>query len=476
MRTSQRHYIGGEWVVSEGARNFTVISPWTEQPIGTIALGSAADVEKAANAARKAFPSFSQISVADRIDLLEAAKDAYKARRNELVDAITEEMGSPRKLSQDLHALMGHIHLKTAIEILKEYPFRQQRGDLLIEQVPIGVCAMITPWNWPVNQIASKVVPALACGCTMVLKPSEYSPFSATIWAEVMQAAGVPSGVFNMVLGTGPEVGAALTGHPEVDMVSFTGSTRAGVHVAQNAAPTIKRVHQELGGKSANIILPDADLDRAVAAGSRAVFANSGQSCNAPTRMLVPMDKMDEACRIAAAVAENLVLGGPEEAEMGPLVSQIQFEKVQELIQSGIDEGAELITGGPGRPDGLSKGYFVQPTVFGRVQNNMRIAREEIFGPALSILGYSSIEEAIEIANDSPYGIAGYVSGKDKQTIEQVVAGLRAGQVIVNHATPNPMAPFGGFKKSGNGREWGEHAFEAFLETKAVLGSPRLAA
>ncbi|HEX7872308.1 MAG TPA: aldehyde dehydrogenase family protein [Sphingobium sp.] len=472
MRESLRFYIDGAWVEPDGSATFTVVNPATEAAMGSIRLGSAEDVDRAVMAARRAFPAFARTSVAERLELLEAIIAAYKKRRNDLAEAITEEMGAPRALAENLHAKIGHVHLKTATTILPDYPFREWRGSTLIEREPIGVCALITPWNWPINQIAAKVVPALACGCTMVLKPSEYSPFSAQIWAEVLDDAGVPPGVFNMINGTGPEVGAVLSSHPEVDMVSFTGSTRAGVEVARNAAPTIKRVHQELGGKSANIILADADLKAAVTAGVRAMASNSGQSCNAPTRMLVPADRMEEACAAAAEAAGALRVGDPLTSEIGPVVSAIQYDKIQGLIQGGIDSGATLVAGGAGRPEGLDKGYYVRPTVFGHVTNDMAVAREEIFGPVVSIIGYASVEEAISIANDSPYGLAGYIFGQDPDVIADIAARLRVGQVIINHATPDAMAPFGGYKQSGNGREWGDHAFEGFLELKAVLGMP----
>ena len=367
---------------------------------------------------------------------------------------------------------MGVGHLSTALNVLKDYKFSEQRGTTLLAKEPIGVCALITPWNWPMNQIACKVAPALAVGCTMVLKPSELSPFSAIIWTEIMHAAGVPAGVFNLVNGDGPTVGAAMSCHPEVDLVSFTGSTRAGIEVARNAAPTVKRVHQELGGKSPNIILPDADLQKAVTAGVRGVMSNSGQSCNAPTRMLVPNSRMDEALAIAKAAAEATTVGDPvaSGAALGPVISAAQWDKIETLIAKGIDEGATVVAGGLGKPDGLDKGYYVKPTVLGHVNNQMTVAREEIFGPVLTILGYDTVDEAVAIANDTPYGLAAYVSGTDAETTQKVASRLRAGQVNINSAAPDLMAPFGGFKQSGNGREWGEHAFGEFLETKAVLG------
>ena len=382
-------------------------------------------------------------------------------------------MGAPSQVAEGLHALIGQIHLKTALEVLKTYTFEKKVGNTWIVHEPIGVCALITPWNWPINQIAAKVAPALACGCTMVLKPSEYSPFSAQIWAEVMDAAGVPKGVFNMIHGDGPTVGAALSAHPEIDMVSFTGSTRAGIEVARGAAPTIKRVHQELGGKSANIILPDADLEQAVAAGVHAVAHNSGQSCNAPTRMLVPADRMDDAIKAAASAAGHLKIGDPAGTpDLGPVVNKIQYDRIQHLIEAGVAEGATLVAGGPGRPAGLTKVYFVQPTVFANVTNQMTVAREEIFGPVLAMIAYTDVDNAIDIANDSPYGLAGYIQGKDSALIADVAAQLRVGQVNINQPAPDPMAPFGGYKASGNDREWGDHAFEGFLETKALLGHP----
>jgi aldehyde dehydrogenase (NAD+) len=392
--------------------------------------------------------------------------------------AITEEMGAPGWLAQRAQAAMGIGHIQTAIEVLKNYKFEEQRGTTLLVKEPIGVCSFITPWNWPVNQIACKVAPALATGCTMVLKPSEIAPFSGYIWAEILHAAGVPAGVFNLVNGDGPVVGAEMSRHPEVDMVSFTGSTRAGIEVAKNAAPTVKRVHQELGGKSPNIILEDADFASAVSGGIRSVMMNSGQSCNAPTRMLVPGKKMDEVIAIAKETADSHTVGDPNgNAQLGPVISETQWNKIQGLIQKGIDEGATLVSGGVGRPEGLDKGYYVKPTVFANVTNDMTIAKEEIFGPVVAILGYDSVEQAITIGNDTEYGLAAYVSGTDQAKVREVASKLRAGQVNLNGAAPDMMAPFGGFKMSGNGREWGDHAFGEFLEVKAVLGyAPKAAA
>ncbi|MFC0284366.1 aldehyde dehydrogenase family protein [Camelimonas abortus] len=477
MREYTKFYIDGKWVEpSAGAKTLDVINPADESVAGRISLGTAADVDAAAKAAARAFTTFSRTTREERIALLERIIEEYKKRFDDMAKAITEEMGAPVWLAQRAQAPMGTAHLQTALNVLKNYKFEEDRGSTVIVREPIGVCGFITPWNWPVNQIACKVAPAIATGCTMVLKPSEIAPFSGHIFAEIMDAAGVPPGVFNLVHGDGPTVGAAISSHPLIDMVSFTGSTRAGIEVARNAAPTVKRVHQELGGKSPNIILDDADFERAVSGGVRAVMNNSGQSCNAPTRMLVPANRMDEAIAIARAAAEATVVGRPEDkVTIGPVVSEAQFNKIQSLIQKGIEEGATLVAGGPGRPEGLGKGYYVRPTVFANVTNDMTIAREEIFGPVLCILGYRDLDEAVEIANDTPYGLAAYISGSDPVKLREVAARLRAGQVNLNGAAPDLMAPFGGYKMSGNGREWGDHAFAEFLETKAVLGVPKQA-
>ncbi len=471
MRNYSQFYINGAWVDPITPRLLDVINPATEQSAGQISLGSAADVDAAARAARAAFAGYSQTSVAQRVALLERVIAEYQKRYADMAAAITEEMGAPAMLAQKAQAAMGIGHLQSALGVLKHYAFSELRGSTLVTKEPIGVCGLITPWNWPINQIACKVAPALAVGCTMVLKPSEIAPFSARIWTEILDAAGVPAGVFNLVNGDGPTVGAAIASHPEIDMVSFTGSTRAGIEVARNAAPSVKRVHQELGGKSPNILLPDADFKRAVTAGVRGVMNNSGQSCNAPTRMLVPKERMDEVLAIAKAVAESTTVGAPDSgAALGPVISATQWGKIQALIEQGIREGATLVAGGPGKPAGLETGYYVKPTVFGHVHNQMTVAREEIFGPVLVVLGYDSVDEAVAIGNDTPYGLAAYVSGTDPELTRSVAARLRAGQVNLNSAAPDLMAPFGGFKQSGNGREWGEHAFGEFLEVKAVLG------
>ncbi|MDE2357234.1 MAG: aldehyde dehydrogenase family protein [Alphaproteobacteria bacterium] len=478
MRDYLKFYIDGKWVDPVTPRTLDVINPATEEVCGRISNGSAADVDKAVAAAKAAFETFSRTSREERIDLLERIQAEYQKRFGDIAQAITEEMGAPASLSQRAQAPIGLGHIATGIAVLKAFKFEEDRGTTRLVREPIGVCGMITPWNWPINQIACKVVPALATGCTMVLKPSEEAPFSAYIWTEILHAAGVPAGVFNMVNGTGVDVGAAIASHPGIDMVSFTGSTRAGVEVAKAAAPTVKRVAQELGGKSPNIILEDADLPSAITGGVKHVMNNSGQSCNAPTRMLVPAKKMDEVIVIAKAAAESTTVGDPNgNAQMGPVVNKTQWEKIQRLIKAGIDEGATLVTGGVGRPEGLDKGYYVKPTVFANVTNDMTIAKEEIFGPVVSILGYDSVDQAVQVGNDTEYGLAAYISGTDMNQIRAVASRLRAGQVSINGSGGDMMAPFGGYKMSGNGREWGDFGFHEYLEVKAVLGfTPKQAA
>jgi aldehyde dehydrogenase (NAD+) len=477
MRDYTKFYIDGAWVDPATPKTLDVINPATEKSAGVISLGTAADVDRATAAAKRAFENYAHTTREDRLALLGRIIDVYKARYNDMAAAITEEMGAPVSLSQNAQAAIGIGHFQAAQAILANYKFEEMRGTTLLAREPIGVCGFITPWNWPINQIACKVAPALAVGCTMVLKPSEIAPFSAWIMAEILHEAGVPPGVFNMVNGDGPTVGAAISSHPDIDLVSFTGSTRAGIEVARAAAATVKRVHQELGGKSPNIILEDADLPKAVTRGVKHVFQNSGQSCNAPTRMLAPNKLMDEVITIARAAAESTTVGDPGgNAELGPVVSELQWNKIQGLIQKGIDEGAELVAGGPGKPEGLETGYYVKPTVFARVTNDMTIAREEIFGPVVAILGYDTLDEAIAIGNDTPYGLAAYVQGRDPATLRHVASRLRAGQVIINGAGMDIMAPFGGYKQSGNGREWGDLAFGEFLETKAEIGYGAIAA
>jgi aldehyde dehydrogenase (NAD+) len=472
MTDFTRFYINGEWVAPLQPRPFDVINPATEEPVAQISLGSAGDVDRAVAAAKAAFPAFSRTSKAERIALLQKIVDAYKARYDELAQTITKEMGAPAWLASRAQAATGLAHLNQMIAILKDFSFESVRGTTLIAKEPVGVCGFITPWNWPMNQIACKVVPALAAGCTMVLKPSEIAPLNAVIYAEILDAAGVPKGVFNLVNGDGATVGQAIAAHPDVDMVSFTGSTRAGIAVAKAAADTVKRVHQELGGKSANIILPDADLQKAVAGGVQSCFNNSGQSCNAPTRMFVEARQHERAVEIAKAAAEATKVGDPNTkgTTIGPVVSEAQFRKIQRLIEAGIAEGATLVAGGPGRPEGFNRGYYVRPTVFANVKPEMTISREEIFGPVLSILPYDSEEQVIRMANDTVYGLSGYVQSGDIEHARKVAAQLRTGNVHLNGAGPDFGAPFGGYKQSGNGREWGEFGLDEFLEVKAVMG------
>ena len=471
MQEHLKFYIDGEWVDPATPATLDVINPTTEAPFATISMGSATDVEKAVAAAKTAFESFSKTSVQERMELLGAILGEYTKRYDEIAAAISTEMGAPIWLSKAAQAATGQAHFATTLELLKTYAWEEKKGAYLLRKEPVGVCGLITPWNWPINQISCKVAPALAAGCTMVLKPSEVAPVNAILLAEILDAAGVPKGVFNLVNGDGPSVGEAMSSHPDIHMMSFTGSTRAGVLVAKAAADTVKRVSQELGGKSANIVLEDADLQTAVAGGVSQVMTNSGQSCNAPTRMLVPKAKHDEALQIAKAAAEGVKPGDPftDGTVIGPVVSEVQFEKIQGLIQKGIDEGATLVAGGTGRPDGLNAGYFVKPTVFGDVNNDMTIAREEIFGPVLSILPYETEAEAIEIANDTPYGLSGYVQSGSVDHAVEVASQIRTGNVHINGSGPDFGAPFGGYKQSGNGREWGELGFEEFLETKAMF-------
>jgi aldehyde dehydrogenase (NAD+) len=472
MTDHLKFYIDGQWVDPIGTATLDVINPATEESIGRIAMGNAEDVNRAVGAARRAFESFSQTSKAERIALLERIIEVYKKRLPDLAAAISDEMGAPLKLAGAAQAPSGLGHFMATLEVLKKYEFEEDIGTSHVIREPIGVCGFITPWNWPINQIACKVAPALAVGCTMVLKPSEVAPVNAIIFAEILHEAGVPAGVFNLVNGDGPNVGAALSSHPDVDMMSFTGSTRAGIEVARNAAGTVKRVAQELGGKSANIILDDAEFPKAVARDVFGMCMNSGQSCNAPTRMLVPNARMDEAAAIARAAAEQIKVGDPRAADtvIGPVVSQVQFEKIQKLIEQGIAEGARLEIGGPGRPDGLNRGYYIRPTVFSHVRNDMTIAREEIFGPVLSLIGYEDDEDAIRIANDTVYGLSGYVSSGDPERAKRVARRLRTGNVHLNGAPVDNKAPFGGYKQSGNGREWGIYGLEEFLEVKAIMG------
>jgi len=468
-----KFYINGEWVEPAGRETIDVINPATEEAFATISMGTAEDVDAAAKAARAAFPAWSQSSVEERKTVLQRIMAGIQARAGDLAAAITSEMGAPVGLANAAQVPSGLGHFAAVLPVLENYKFQETRGSTLIVKEAAGVCGFITPWNWPLNQIACKVAPALAAGCTIVLKPSEVAPINAYILAEIIDECGLPPGVFNLVNGDGPNVGAAISAHPEVDVVSFTGSTRAGREVARAAADGIKRVTQELGGKSANIILDDtADFGKAVFSGVLNCFGNSGQSCNAPTRMLVPKARMGEAIESAKAAAAKAVVGDPnsEGTSLGPVVSELQFNKINALIEAGIKEGAELIAGGPGRPDGLDKGYFIKPTVFANVTNDMTIAREEVFGPVLTIIGYEDDADAIAIANDTEYGLSGYISGEPAHA-QQIALQIRTGMVHINGAPLDISAPFGGYKKSGNGREWGLEGFEEYLETKAMMGA-----
>ncbi|WP_204808734.1 aldehyde dehydrogenase family protein [Mycobacterium riyadhense] len=470
MREYLKFYIDGKWVDPVEPNSLDIDNPTTEQVSGKIALGSAADVDKAVKAARKAFATWSMSSRAERLDLLQAILAEYQKRCADLGEAVSEEMGAPPALGSGTQVYLGLGQLNNAIDALKNFSFEESRGSTLVTKEPIGVCGLITPWNWPLNQIACKVYPALATGCTMILKPSEVAPYSGQIFTEVMEAAGVPAGVYNMIFGDGAGVGVALSSHPEIDMVSFTGSTRAGIDVAKHAAATVKRVTQELGGKSPNIVLDDDDFVRNVAIGVKAMMPNSGQSCNAPSRMLVPKGRRDEALAAARAAAESVKVGDPnDKSAIGPVASKAQFDKIQRLIQSGIDAGATVVAGGLGRPDGLDTGYYVRPTVFADVTNDMAIAREEIFGPVLCILDYDNVDHAVELANDTDYGLAGYVSAADLEAARAVARRIRAGQVAINHAF-DLNSPFGGYKRSGNGREWSEFGFDEYLEVKGTVG------
>jgi aldehyde dehydrogenase (NAD+) len=472
MKDCRQFYIDGKWVNPAKVRDLAAINPATEEPVATLSLGNAADIDRAVAAAKKALDSYADTTVDERVALLRRIIEVYKSKSEEMAQAISLEMGAPISLSRAAQVPAGLAHLSEILKVLARFKFEEIIGSTLMRKEPIGVCGLITPWNWPMNQIACKVAPALAAGCTMVLKPSEIAPLSSFLFTEILHEAEVPPGVFNLVNGEGATVGAALAAHPDVGMVSFTGSTRAGIAVASTAAPTVKRVTQELGGKSANIVLDDADFERAVKEGVRSCFRNTGQSCNAPTRMLVPRARAASAAAVAKQVAEESVVGDPfsERTQIGPLSSQAQFEKVQGLISQGIREGATLIAGGPGRPEGLNKGYFVKPTVFANVSNDMTIARNEIFGPVLSIISYEDENDAVRIANDSPYGLAGFVSSGDVDRARRVAKRIRSGNVHINGARVDFGGCFGGYKQSGNGREWGEAGLQEFLELKAIFG------
>ena len=475
MRNYQQFYIDGQWLdPAEGGESFDVINPATERIVGSIRMGGAADVERAVAAAHRAFAGYSQTTLKTRLDLLASITSIYERRMDEMAAAISEEMGAPmHTLAKPVQGPIGLWHLQTTLALAKDFEFEKTQGTTLLTREPVGVCALITPWNWPMNQIVCKVAPALVTGCTVVLKPSELAPFSAQLFAEILHEAGVPAGVFNMIHGDGAKIGPLMSSHPLVDMVSLTGSTRAGSSVAKNAADTVKVVSLELGGKSANIILADADLNAAVTHGVLSMMSNTGQSCNAPSRMFVPAARIDEVEQIAAAACKTLVVGDPQAADTttGPIANERQFQRVQTLIKAGISEGAKLIAGGAGRPDGITRGYFTKPTIFSRATNQMSIAREEIFGPVLTIIPYQTEEEAIAMANDTVYGLSGYVFGGSVDSARAVAKRLRTGMVHLNGAGLDLSAPFGGYKQSGSGREWGAAGIEEFLETKAVMGS-----
>ena len=467
-----KFYSDGAWVDPAAPSTLGIVNPATEEIFAQISLGSRHDVDRAATAARRAFATYSVTSVEARLSWLHKIIVGFRARLPELARMMTLEMGAPITFATQRQATVALFHFEEAARVLARYRFEERMGDGIVRREPIGVCGLITPWNWPLNQVASKVAPALATGCTVVLKPSEIAPLSAMLFAEIVDEAGVPAGVFNLVNGDGPTVGEAIAAHPEIDMVSFTGSTTAGVRVAKLAADTVKRVAQELGGKSANIILADADLKAAVIQGVHACYTNAGQNCQSPTRMLIPRAQRDAAFAAAREAVDTIRLGDPLDpaSTMGPLVSQAQFEKVQDLIQSGVDDGATLVAGGTGRPADINRGYYVRPTVFGDVMPQMKIAREEIFGPVLSIMSYDTEDEAVEIANDTPFGLAGFVQSRDPERARAVANRIRAGRVYLNGAPFDRSLPFGGYKQSGNGREFGVFGFEEYLEVKAILG------
>ena len=471
MGSLQQFYINGEWVnPADGASSHTVINPATESPLGELAMGGAADIDAAISAAAAAFPAFSAEPLETRLGYLEKIAEGYQARLEEIAQAISQEMGAPISLARKVQAPMGLGHLKTTLAVARDYPFEEQLGQAQIRRAAAGVCALITPWNWPMNQVMCKVAPAIAAGCTMVLKPSEFAPLSAQILAEIIDEAGLPAGVFNMVHGDGAQVGPLLSSDPRIDVVSLTGSTRAGESVSREAAATIKRVSLELGGKSANILLPGCDLQKAVTHGVRAMMNNTGQSCNAPSRLLVHAEQLAEAEAIAAEACSTIVAGDPQDegTVIGPIANGRQYQRVQSMIEKGVEEGAKLVAGGTGKPEGLEAGYFARPTVFSQVSNTMTIGREEIFGPVLVMIPYQNVDEAVAIANDSDYGLSGYVFGEDSDA-RAVAARLRTGMVHINGAGPDLQGAFGGYKQSGNGREWGRFGLEEFLETQSLF-------
>ncbi|WP_375336554.1 aldehyde dehydrogenase family protein [Caballeronia sp. EK] len=468
----RRFYIDGAWVAPEEPKFVPVISPVTEEPFGQLAMGGSADVDKAVHAAREAFTWWSLSLVETRFEILNRIHALILERKESLAQAISLEMGAAISFARASQVPLAAEHVRTASEVVSEYPFLSVKGGTATLREPIGVCALITPWNWPLYQITAKVASALAAGCTVVLKPSELAPLSALLFAQLVHDAGVPRGVFNLVNGSGPEVGSALAAHPSVDMISITGSNRAGVLVAQTAAPTVKRVAQELGGKSPNVMLPDADFAKAVPLGVMSAFRNVGQSCSAPTRMIVPRDRLSEVEAIASATANAIVVGDPQEERtvLGPIANEAQFNRVQTMIQVGIESGAKMLCGGLGRVEGFSRGFYARPTIFSEVTSHMRIAQEEIFGPVLCIIPYDTVEDAIAIANDTVYGLGAHVQTQNIEAGRGVAYRIRAGQVHINHPAFDPRAPFGGYKQSGNGREYGVQGVEEFLEIKAIVG------
>lgn len=473
MRNHLKHYINGEWIESTGSETHEVINPATEEVIGKISLGTKEDLDKAVAAARDAFPSFSQTSKEERIEMLEKIAEEYANRKEEIIDVITEELGSPRKISENVHYNMGYNHFSEAAKVLKDFSFREDRGDHTVLKESVGVSGLITPWNFPTNQTSTKIASAFAAGSPVVLKPAEITPFAAIILTEIFDKVGVPKGAFNLVNGTGETIGNGISSHPGIDFVSFTGSAAVGEKVMKNASETIKNVALELGGKSPLIVLDDADVKKAAKVAVSHIATNTGQVCSAATRILVPSSMKKSFEEEVINALPKFPVGDPQgENYIGPLVSNKQWDTVQSYIQKGIDEGANLIAGGTGKPEGLDKGFFAKPTVFTDVKNDMVIAQEEIFGPVMSIITYETLDEAIEIANETVYGLAGYVVGEDKETLKKVATSIRAGRITVNKAGLDPSAPFGGYKQSGIGREWGDYGIEEYLEKKAILGFP----
>lgn len=473
MRNHLKHFINGEWVESTGSETLDVINPATEEVIGKISLGTREDLDKAVKAARKAFPSFSQTTKEERIELLEKIAAEYEKRKDDIVETITDELGSPLSISENVHYQMGYAHFSQAAKSLKDFSFMEDRGDHTVVKESIGVSGLITPWNFPTNQTSTKIASAFAAGSPVVLKPSELTPFAAIILTEIFEAAGVPKGVFNLVNGLGDVIGDGISSHPDIDFVSFTGSVGVGQKIMENASKTIKNFALELGGKSPLIVLEDADIEKAAKTAVSNIAMNTGQVCSAATRILVPSSMRESFEQAVKNVLPAFPMGDPrKETNIGPLVSKKQWDRVQSYIEKGMQEGATLITGGTGKPEGLETGYYCKPTVFSNVTNDMQIAQEEIFGPVMSIITYETVDEAIEVANDTVYGLAGYVVGKDPETLRKVATSIRAGRITVNSGEKDFAAPFGGYKQSGIGREWGDFGIEEYLETKAILGFP----